>query len=61
MSVIVILLINIFKVMVIYIIMNQFIYDVVFMGKLLSVANGKLLVHSQEQFVTPAVETDRHI
>ena len=27
----------------------------------LSVANGRLLLHSQEQSVTPAVETDRHI
>ena len=27
----------------------------------LSVASGMLLVHSQEQFVPPAVETDRHI
>ena len=27
----------------------------------LSVANGWLLVHSQEQFVSPAVENDRHI
>ena len=26
-----------------------------------SVPNGKLLVHSQEQFVSPVVETDRHI
>ena len=26
-----------------------------------TVANGKLLVHSKEQFVPPAVETDRHI
>ena len=27
----------------------------------MSVANGRLLVHSQEQFVPPVVETDRHI
>ena len=27
----------------------------------LSVASGRLLVHSQEQFVPPAVETDSHI
>ena len=27
----------------------------------MSVAKGRLLVHSQEQFVPPAVETDRHI
>ena len=26
-----------------------------------SVTNGRLLVHSHEQFVPPAVETDRHI
>ena len=27
----------------------------------LSVANGRMLVHSMEQYVSPAVETDRHI
>ena len=27
----------------------------------LSVANGRLLIHSQEQCVPPSVETDRHI
>ena len=30
-------------------------------GSSMSVANGRLLVHSQEQFSPPAVETDRHI